>query len=37
MIKLVIAVLTVFTLVEAVHTGYHWDNCPKPRIFDRNF
>jgi hypothetical protein len=35
--KLIIAVLAVFTLIEAAHLGYHWDNCPKPQIFDRNF
>jgi hypothetical protein len=37
MIRVFLLVLAVFIGIELVHTGYHWDNCPKPRIFDRNF
>jgi len=37
MIKWLLAVVAVFTLVEAAHLNYHRANCPKPQIFDKNF
>jgi hypothetical protein len=42
--KLFVAVIAVFTLIEAAHLAYHnerqrveRDNCAKPQIFDKNF
>jgi len=35
--KLLVLVIAGFVLIETAHLAFHWDNCAKPQIFNKNF
>ena len=34
---ILLILLGTFLFVEAAHLNYHYQNCAKPQIFDKNF